>query len=69
MFKNVQPSMLVAKEIFKKEMDIISLKAKARVSHTFDLWIQNCCNLPVCKAISVVKQTKGDKLMLLCFFS
>jgi len=40
-FKNVQPSVQAAKETFKKELSLLSLGAKAKVSVTFDLWIQN----------------------------
>jgi len=40
-FKNVQPSVQAAKETFKKELSLLSLRAKAKVSVTFDLWIQN----------------------------
>ena len=40
-FKNVQPSVQAAKETFKKELSLLSLRAKAKVSVTFNLWIQN----------------------------
>jgi hypothetical protein len=40
-FKGIQPSVVRAKEIYRKEMKILSLRAKAKLSHSFDLWIKN----------------------------
>ena len=40
-FKGAYPSVARVKEIYKKEMKILSLRAKAKFSQTFDLWIQN----------------------------
>jgi pectin methylesterase-like acyl-CoA thioesterase len=40
-FKNFQPEVEKAKEIFKKETHILSLRAKAKDSILFDQWIQN----------------------------
>ena len=40
-FKNKQPSTIAVKALFEKEMRIHSLRARSRLSHTFDLWIQN----------------------------
>jgi hypothetical protein len=40
-FKGRPPNPLVAKTIFLKEINILSPRVKARLSRTFDLWIQN----------------------------
>jgi len=40
-FRNVQPNLQTAKEFFRKELTLLSLRAKTKVSVTFDLWIQN----------------------------
>jgi hypothetical protein len=40
-FKNKQPSTFAVKALFQKELRILSLRARSRLSHTFDLWIQN----------------------------
>jgi hypothetical protein len=40
-FNGIQPSVESVNGNFKKEMKILSLRAKARFTHTFDLWIQN----------------------------
>lgn len=40
-FKNKQPSSIAVKALFEKEMRILSLRARSRLSHTFDIWIQN----------------------------
>ena len=40
-FKGVPPSSSMVKAMFTKEMKILSLRAKARLSQTFNLWIQN----------------------------
>lgn len=40
-FKGIQPSIQAVQESFKRELKILSLRAQARLSHTFDLWIQN----------------------------
>jgi hypothetical protein len=40
-FNGIQPSVESVNGNFKKEMNILSLRAKARFTHTFDLWIQN----------------------------
>jgi hypothetical protein len=40
-FKGIRPRVESVQEIFRKEMKILSLRAKARFTHTFDLWIQN----------------------------
>ena len=36
-FKNVQPNVEAAKEIFRKELSLLSLTAKTSISITFDL--------------------------------
>ena len=40
-FKGIQPIVESVQEIFRKEMKILSLRAKARYTHTINLWIQN----------------------------
>jgi hypothetical protein len=40
-FTNVQPDIQAAKGIFKKELPLLNLRAKTRVSIIFHLWIQN----------------------------
>ena len=40
-FRNIQPNVQTAKEIFRKEIALLSLRAKTKDSITFDLWIQN----------------------------
>jgi hypothetical protein len=40
-FKRVQPNISTAKAFYTKEMKILSLPARTRFTHTFDLWIQN----------------------------
>jgi hypothetical protein len=37
-FKNLKPQIQAAKEIFRKELKLLNLRAKARVSLIFDLW-------------------------------
>ena len=39
--KGIPPSTSTVKALFTKEMKILSLRAKASLSVTFDLWIQN----------------------------
>jgi hypothetical protein len=36
-FKNVQPNVEATKEIFRKELSLLSLTAKASISISFDL--------------------------------
>jgi hypothetical protein len=40
-FNNIQPQVQRAKEIFLKEINLLTLRAKAKDSIIFDLWIQN----------------------------
>jgi len=40
-FNNVQPQVELAKEVFLKELKLLTLRVKARDSLIFDLWIQN----------------------------
>jgi hypothetical protein len=40
-FKNLQPDIQAARQIFKKELNLLNLGAKARVSLIFDLWTQD----------------------------
>lgn len=40
-FKNLQPEVEQAIEVFKKEIQLLSLRAKAKDSILFDQWIQN----------------------------
>jgi hypothetical protein len=40
-FKNLQPGVDKVKEIFKKETQLLSLRAKAKDSILFYQWIQN----------------------------
>jgi len=40
-FKNLQPEVEKAKEVFKKEIQLLSLRAKAKDSILFDRWIHN----------------------------
>lgn len=40
-FKNLQPEVDRAKEVFRKEIQLLSLRARAKDSNLFDQWIQN----------------------------
>jgi len=40
-FNNIQPQVELAKEVFLKELKLLTLRVKARDSLIFDLWIQN----------------------------
>lgn len=40
-FKNIQPDVRRVKEVFKKEIQLLFLRAKSKDSLIFDLWIQN----------------------------
>lgn len=40
-FKVRPPDPLTAKEIFQKEIKILALRVKVKLSGTFDLWVQN----------------------------
>jgi hypothetical protein len=40
-FKGGPPEPMMAKEIFQKEIKILALRVKVKLSVTFDLWVQN----------------------------
>jgi hypothetical protein len=52
-FKGRPPDPSVAKDIFLKEIKILSLRVKVKLSGTFDLWIQNLLSSVFCFLFSL----------------